>query len=266
MSANSWVKIYCGNWLRGTIRNEPPEVRGIWVDLLAMAGEGAYGGVEARLDTGRGGPGDPGAIRLAPGIGLSDDQISSMLNIDLKTWTRIKIRLVVTKRITVNPKTNEIKVIKWKQYQSEYQRQKGYRVELQSDVTDEVTDQSKIKNKNKKTYIGIKGTGPILFNSKGFDRFWQAYPRKIAKGAAKRSWQKIRPDDDLVNIMVDTIARTSRTDQWQNEQGKYIPHPASWLNQERWTDEIGPSKAGDDIGRPRIKFNVNTGRHEEVKK
>ena len=29
-----------------------------------------------------------------------------------------------------------------------------------------------------------------------------------------------------------------QTEQWKKDNGKFIPYPATWLNQERWTDEI----------------------------
>ena len=29
-----------------------------------------------------------------------------------------------------------------------------------------------------------------------------------------------------------------QTEQWKKDNGKYVPYPATWLNQERWTDEI----------------------------
>lgn len=34
MARRSWIKIHCDKWLRGSIRQEPAFVRGIFVDLL----------------------------------------------------------------------------------------------------------------------------------------------------------------------------------------------------------------------------------------
>ena len=33
------------------------------------------------------------------------------------------------------------------------------------------------------------------------------------------------------------IGRARATEQWQREEGRYIPNPATWLNQGRWDDE-----------------------------
>ena len=38
-----------------------------------------------------------------------------------------------------------------------------------------------------------------------FDRFWQAYPRKIAKGDARKAWQALAPDAALVDRIFDAL-------------------------------------------------------------
>jgi hypothetical protein len=79
-----------------------------------------------------------------------------------------------------------------------------------------------------------------------FERFWQAYPRKIGKGAAFRTWKKLngtRPDaDELVRI----VEQHKRSEQWKRDGGQYIPHPQTWLNQERWNDELSVQVEAED--------------------
>ena len=69
-----------------------------------------------------------------------------------------------------------------------------------------------------------------------FARFWAAYPRKIAKGAARKAWkqtEQIRPPlDRLLKAVI--VARA--TEDWRKEDGKWVPHAASWLRAERWDD------------------------------
>ena len=38
--------------------------------------------------------------------------------------------------------------------------------------------------------------------------------------------------------MIDAVEKQKKTDQWTRDGGQYIPHPATWLNQRRWEDEI----------------------------
>jgi hypothetical protein len=68
----------------------------------------------------------------------------------------------------------------------------------------------------------------------GFDRFWAAYPRKQAKQAARRAWEKLRPAEDLLQAMLAAVARQRDSPQWRDG---VIPHPATWLNGRRWEDE-----------------------------
>lgn len=71
-----------------------------------------------------------------------------------------------------------------------------------------------------------------------FAEFWTAYPRKEAKGAARKAFAKRKPDRALLDRMLAAIGAQQEGDQWQRG---FIPHPATWLNQERWLDElIGP--------------------------
>ena len=71
-----------------------------------------------------------------------------------------------------------------------------------------------------------------------FDQFWDAYPRKTGKGAALRIWEKLKPDDDLTEIILKSIVAHCQCRQWTKENGQYIPHPSTWLNQRRWEDEV----------------------------
>lgn len=69
-----------------------------------------------------------------------------------------------------------------------------------------------------------------------FDMFWSAYPRKTNKGFAKKVFQKLKVDKTLLEKMVVALGQQKKSDQWKNPQ--YIPHPSTWLNGERWEDEL----------------------------
>ena len=72
----------------------------------------------------------------------------------------------------------------------------------------------------------------------GFDEFWKAYPRRVAKGAAMKSWNRIAPNDILLDEILKAIEIQKRSSQWQKDGGQFIPHPSTWLNQMRWEDEV----------------------------
>jgi len=72
-----------------------------------------------------------------------------------------------------------------------------------------------------------------------FDRFYQAYPKHVAKEDAVRAWKKISPPptDDFVNTLIAKIDVFRKTDGWIKNNGEFIPNPATWLNGKRWEDE-----------------------------
>lgn len=69
-----------------------------------------------------------------------------------------------------------------------------------------------------------------------FAAFWSAYPRKVGKGQARKAWTTaVNRGVDLVELLrvateFGEMQRRTRCDP------KFIPHPATWLNGERWLD------------------------------
>lgn len=75
-----------------------------------------------------------------------------------------------------------------------------------------------------------------------FDRFWLAYPRKVGKDAARKAFDHREADEDLLAQMLSAIDEQAATGQWRDDGGKFIPHPATWLNEGRWQDETAQSE------------------------
>ena len=73
-----------------------------------------------------------------------------------------------------------------------------------------------------------------------FDRFWAEYPKKRSKGQAERAFAKLNPDEQLIETMLSTIKRAKPSNDWQKDNGQYIPNPATWLNARGWEDEYNP--------------------------
>lgn len=70
-----------------------------------------------------------------------------------------------------------------------------------------------------------------------FGVFWSAFPKKKAKKDAEKAFKKLSPDDDLMAVILAAIEKAKTSEQWTGHNGKYIPHPARWLNGRRWEDE-----------------------------
>lgn len=81
--------------------------------------------------------------------------------------------------------------------------------------------------------------------SRAFDKFWAVYPRHEGKQAALKAFEKIGPDEALLETMITAITKQKRSEQWQDP--RYIPHPATWLNGRRWEDEPTQAKPAGKI-------------------
>lgn len=68
-----------------------------------------------------------------------------------------------------------------------------------------------------------------------FDAFWSHYPRKTGKGAARKSWANALKRAPLDCIAQGLIAQLPGLRE-QHARG-FCPHPATWLNQDRWDDD-----------------------------
>jgi hypothetical protein len=71
-----------------------------------------------------------------------------------------------------------------------------------------------------------------------FEEFWELYPRKVAKAKAWDKWQKLKPDETLFGEIMAGLRKYVESKQWHNDNGRYVPYPITFLNQERWKDEI----------------------------
>jgi len=71
-----------------------------------------------------------------------------------------------------------------------------------------------------------------------FEQFWNTYPKRKAKKDALKAFVKITPSERLLNEMIISIEMSKKTEDWKKKKGKYIPLPATWINGERWNDEV----------------------------
>jgi hypothetical protein len=71
-----------------------------------------------------------------------------------------------------------------------------------------------------------------------FETFYLAYPKKKAPDKAWEAWKKRNGDRPEIDVILSAVRIQSESTDWTKENGKYIPYPATWLNQGRWADEV----------------------------
>ncbi|MEN3145714.1 hypothetical protein ABCW43_00205 [Neorhizobium sp. IRAMC:178] len=70
-----------------------------------------------------------------------------------------------------------------------------------------------------------------------FETFWRTYPRRIGKGAARSKFERALKITSFEEIMAGIRRQLAY---YASREQQFIPHPATWLNQERWSDEPQP--------------------------
>ncbi len=91
------------------------------------------------------------------------------------------------------------------------------------------------------------------FDPTAFDQFWRAYPKKTKKADALKAWKKLKPDGELIDQILRAVEAHKKSGQWIRDDGQYIPNPATWINGNRWEDELAeysPSAASNSKPAP----------------
>lgn len=204
MGRRTWIKIYSEKWLRGSIRQESAELRGIFIDLLSLAGDSAYG--------------DNGMIKLAENVGFTDEVLCGILNLSASQWKKGKNALANQE----NPDENRIKftpigqgyainIINWSKYQGEYQRQKKYRIHknIIEDGIEVITEDIQY------SYAGHKAKREADPKYKINDAMKSAIYDALKYKKAGRSWEKV-VDYTLTKLMNHLELKFKGNMSWEN--------------------------------------------------
>jgi DNA-binding transcriptional ArsR family regulator len=90
--------------------------------------------------------------------------------------------------------------------------------------------------------------------TESFDRFWKLYPKKRSLKEAKKAWEKLKPNSELQQILITALGKQCLQHDWVKDGGQYVPLASSWLNGEKWTDEVGPTAGA--TGKPSAYNNL----------
>ena len=70
----------------------------------------------------------------------------------------------------------------------------------------------------------------------GFEAWYEMYPRKVAKKVAQKSWARLTELEK--RKAMESLPNHVKYWRITETEKEYIPHPATWLNQGRYDDEI----------------------------
>ena len=97
-----------------------------------------------------------------------------------------------------------------------------------------------------------------------FNEFWELYPKKVGKKKSEEIYKKKATGKREEKEIMEGLGKYLK--KWRGERTdiKYIPNPVTWLNQERWTDEVVISN--EQYNQNAREFEERMGRIKEQEK
>lgn len=133
--------------------------------------------------------------------------------------------------------TTIITIVNWQKYQKNGEQNYQVKSVSKHSYSTDNGDQNEEQKENKmETDNNVKNEKKNT--CRWFEEFWKEYPRKVSKKAAKGKFLSLCKDEETFREILAGLQLQKSCEQWNKENGKYIPHPATWLNQERWKDEL----------------------------
>jgi hypothetical protein len=167
-----------------------------------------------------------------PGQSMEPEKLERLLS-ELVDTDLVRVYLINAERYIFVPRFRQRLRFKKSKYPcppneiNDIGEEKSDSSQTQDSLKPDSSRQKRREEKRSKTYTLIS-----------FARFWDSYPKKVAKGKAEKAWSTLDPSEQLTATILDAVERAKNSVNWRKDGGQYIPHPATWLHQRRWEDEI----------------------------
>lgn len=99
----------------------------------------------------------------------------------------------------------------------------------------------------------MRGDVSLNCYSDDFLEFWSVYPKKMGKGAAYKVFNRLKLGEKEKADIITALNWQKKSEQWLKDNGRFIPYPATYLNQRRWEDEPQGVLCGDITDPDRYK-------------
>ena len=97
----------------------------------------------------------------------------------------------------------------------------------------------------------VSGGGGVSVSN--FEKVWELYPKKEAKGLARSAWLRLQREGLLppLSRIESSIRHFMTSETWQREQGRFVPQMSNWLKGQRWLDDDVMAAANEAEARQR---------------
>ena len=245
-------QFYPGDWMKDPgLRSVSLEARGLWIDMLCLLFESVRRGY---LQHATGKPVSP--EQLARMTGGSAEQVSRLLREleDSGVFSRTEHGTIYSRRMIRderkraacseagkkgggNPSFNETKDLRRTFKGQPKGDSKGGRKGDSKQNPNPSSSISSSTSSSKQTPLPPEGDSDA---EDLFSVFWKCYPLKVKKPKALTAFLKHKPDRALLDRMLDAVEHQKQSRAWRKDNGQFIPHPATWLNNRQWEDNVEP--------------------------
>ena len=175
------------------------------------------------------------------------DELSARMGLTVREFRTIVTRLKTTSEMTSisTSRGTLYTIVNYDKYQDLNDIPTS---ETTSETTAErpATDQRPTTPKNNKELKNKNTIDPGY----GFEAFWKACPKKVGKHSARKAWEK-KGCAAIATEVTNAMCRHKTSEDWRKDDGKFIPHPATWLNAGRWEDDLGGAAATPKWSKPK---------------
>lgn len=254
MKRNPWMKFYPSDWRADPrLRICSLAARGLWMEMLSLMHEAEpYGHL---LVSGI----SPTDAQIGVLAGAPSDQIPELIG-ELESagvFSRTKDRVIYSRRMTRDAKKRVVS-----RQNGKFGGNPSLLKQTGNLPWDNPPDNMGVKPQRPEARgqrppcspppgdaSKLNGSQQTPSPQVQFFEFWQAYPRKTAKGGAEVKFLRLVKSGKVSGV--DLIAGAKRyaaevAGRAPAQDGRIpICHPTTWLNQGRWEDEIGATNSED---------------------
>lgn len=97
--------------------------------------------------------------------------------------------------------------------------------------------------------LTIKPFSNPLFDTSGFRKILDIYPkhRKNKLKETLEAWKNLNPSPELTAMIIEKIEQFMQSEDWKQDNGKWVPSLFNFIANERWRDEIIVEKDWRDM-------------------
>jgi hypothetical protein len=115
-----------------------------------------------------------------------------------------------------------------KQTEREIEIEKEKEIEIENEIEVEIDNEIEVEAEEETEWEDD------CWTDRGFQSFWNLYPRKEGKLKTKEAYLECPVGDAVI---IRALQKQLSNEQWRRDGGRFIPLPATWLREQRWEDE-----------------------------